>query len=43
MSSYRRDFNKTRCMSFLIKDEKLLQKYNEVRKKTELNYRKRIW
>ena len=32
MSSYRRDFNKTTCMSFLIRDEKLLEKYNEIQK-----------
>ena len=24
MSAYRRDFDKTKCMSFLIKDEKFL-------------------
>ena len=29
MSAYRRDFDKTKCISFLIKDEKLLQKYSE--------------
>ena len=33
MSGHRRDFDKTKCMSFLIKDEKLLQKYNEIWKK----------
>ena len=33
MSTYRRDFDKTKCMSFLIKDEKLLEKYNEIWKK----------
>ena len=33
MSAYRRDFDKTKCMSFLIKDEKLLEKYNEIWKK----------
>ena len=30
MSGYRRDFDKTEFMSFLIKDEKLLKKYNEI-------------
>ena len=30
MSAYRRDFDKTKCMSFLIKDEKLLGKYNKI-------------
>ena len=29
----RRDFYKTKCMMFLIKDEKLLQKYNKIWKK----------
>ena len=33
MSAYRKDFSKTKCMSFLIKDEKLLEKYNEIWKK----------
>ena len=33
MSAYRRDFGKTKCMSFLIKRKKLLEKYNEVWKK----------
>ena len=26
--AYKRDFNKTKCMSFLIKDDELLEKYN---------------
>ena len=29
-SAYRRDFGKSKCMSFLIKDEKLFGKYNEI-------------
>ena len=33
MSAYRRGFDKTKCMYFLIKDEKLLEKYNEIWKK----------
>ena len=33
MSSYRGDFDETQCMSFLIKDEKSLEKYNEIWKK----------
>ena len=33
MCAYRRDFDKTKCMSFLIKDKKLLEKYNEIWKK----------
>ena len=34
MSAYRRDFDKSKCMSFLIKDEKLLEKYHEIWKKS---------
>ena len=33
MNAYRRDFNKTKCISFLTKDEKLLKKHNEIWKK----------
>ena len=40
MSAYRRDFDKTKCMSFLIKDEKLLEKYNEVWKKVSNIFKK---
>ena len=32
-SAYRRDFDKTECMSFLAKDEKLLEKYKKNWKK----------
>ena len=30
MIAYRRDFDETKCMSFLIKDDKLLEKYNAI-------------
>ena len=30
---YRRKFDKTKCMSFLIKDDKFLEKYYEIWKK----------
>ena len=30
MSAYRKDFDETKCMSFLIKDDELLKKYNEI-------------
>ena len=30
MSAYRKDFDETKCMSFLIKDDELLEKYNEI-------------
>ena len=33
MSACRRYFDKTKCMPFLIRDEKLLEKYNEIWKK----------
>ena len=33
MGAYRRNFDKRKCMWFLMKDEKLLKKYNEIRKK----------
>ena len=30
MSAYRRNFDKTKCMYFLIKDENFLKKYKEI-------------
>ena len=30
MIAYRRDFDETKYMSFLIKDDELLEKYNEI-------------
>ena len=36
MNAYRKDFDKTKCMSFLIKDENLLEKYNEIWKKSTI-------
>ena len=42
MSSYRGDFDETQCMSFLIKDEKSLEKYNEIWKKSQQYHQKRI-
>ena len=33
MSTYGRDVDKTKCRSFLIKDEKLIEKYNQICKK----------
>ena len=35
MSAYRKDFDGTRYMSFLIKDDELLEKYNEIWKKVK--------
>ena len=34
MSAYRRDFDKTRCMTFLIKNGKMLENYNGIWKKS---------
>ena len=42
MSSYRRYFDNTKCVSFLIKDEKLLKKYNEIWKKISYIIKQRI-
>ena len=33
MSAYRMDFDETECMSFLIKDKKFLEKYNQIQEK----------
>ena len=30
MNACRKDFDKTKCVSFLIKDDKLLEKYNKI-------------
>ena len=35
MSAYRRYFDETKCMSFLIKDDEALEKYNEFWKKSQ--------
>ena len=42
MSEYRRNFDKTKSMSFLIKGEKLLEKYNEIWKKVSKIIKKEI-
>ena len=33
MSAYRKDFDETKYISFLMKDDELLKKYNEIREK----------
>ena len=30
MTAYRKDFDETKYMSFLIKDDELLEKYNDI-------------
>ena len=39
MSAYRRDFDETKYMFFLIKDDELLEKYNEIWEKVENSVR----
>ena len=39
--SYRRDLDKTKYLNFMIKDEKLLEKYNEIRKKKSVTLLKK--
>ena len=36
----KRDFDKSECMSFLIKDEKLLEKHNKIWKKVSNSIKK---
>ena len=40
MSAYRRDFDETKYMSFLIKDGELLEKYNEIWEKVKNSIKK---
>ena len=40
MSAYRRDFDETKYMSFLIKDGALLEKYNEIWEKVKNSIKK---
>ena len=42
ISACKRDFNETKCMSFLIKYDELLEKYNEIWEKVSNIFRKRI-
>ena len=35
MRAYGRDFDESKCMSFLIKDDESLEKYNEFWKKSQ--------
>ena len=36
MTAYRKDFDQAKFMSFLIKDDELLEKYNEIWKKKRI-------
>ena len=40
MSAYRRDFDETKYMSFLIRDDELLEKYNGVWEKVKNSIKK---
>ena len=40
MSVYRRDFAETKCISSLIKDHELLEKYNEIWEKVKNSLKK---
>ena len=40
MSGYRRDFGETKYISFLRKDAKLLEKYNEIWEKVKNSIKK---
>ena len=40
MSAYRKDFDETKYMSFLIKDEELLKKHNKIWKKVKITINK---
>ena len=42
MSAYRKDFDETKYMSFLIKHDELLEKYNEIWEKVK-NTIKKNW
>ena len=44
MSAYRRDyFDETKCMSFLIKNDELLEKYNEIWEKVSNSIKKGLY
>ena len=40
MNAYRRDFDETKHMSSLIKDDELLEKYNEIWEKVKNSFKK---
>ena len=42
MNAYRRDFDETKCMSFLIRNDELLEKYNETSDKVRKVIKKRF-
>ena len=40
MSAYRRDLDETKYMSFLVKDNQLLEKYNDIWEKVSASIKK---
>ena len=42
MSAYRKDSDEPKCMSFLIKDDELLEKYNEIWEKVKNIIKKKL-
>ena len=40
MNRYRKDFDETKFMSFLIKDDELLERYNEIWEKVKCSLKK---
>ena len=42
MNAYRRDFDETKCMSFLIRNDELLEKDNETSDKVRKVIKKRF-
>ena len=42
MSTYRKDFDETKYISFLIKDDQLLEKYNEICGKLKIRSKKNL-
>ena len=43
MSAYRKDFDETKYTSFFIKDDELLEKYNEIWKKVKNSIKKELY
>ena len=42
MNAYRKDFEEIKCISFLIKDDELLKKHNEIWKKVKSLKKKKL-
>ena len=42
MSAYRKDFDETKYISFLIKDNELLKKYSEICEKVKKSLKKEL-